>query len=100
MADMEHMRIGNAELAVFSLPAEPAVWPSTLSPSERAVVRGLLRNRSNREIARARGVSEATVHSQIRQVLAKMEVGSASELVSRLARVASAGTDSRRSTTA
>ena len=91
---MEWIRVGDIELGVFSVSLEPAAWPEALSRSERAVVRGLVRDRTHREIARMRGVSEATIHEQVRRVLAKMEVSSTSELVSLLARDRSIGTES------
>lgn len=88
---MERIGIGNAELGVFRIPLEPVGWPETLSRSEREVVRGLIRNHTHREVACIRGVSEATVHQQVRNVLTKIGVGSTAELVAHMARACSAG---------
>jgi len=43
-----------------------------LSPREREVLAGLARGRSNREIARALSVSEETVRSHVKSILAKV----------------------------
>jgi DNA-binding NarL/FixJ family response regulator len=83
---MQPLRVGDVELGVFSIPAEPRRWPADLGAGEREVARGLLRGRSHREIAAERGVAEATVDQQVSRVFAKLGVASGAELTRLLAR--------------
>ena len=77
--------IGEVELALLSVPIEPACWPDGLTESEKAVARRLIRGRSYRDIARERGVSEETVSAQVTSMMRKLHVDSAHRLVARLA---------------
>ncbi len=65
-----------------------------LTPSERAVLRGVLAGRRAREIAAERSTSEATVRTQIRSLLVKTGTSSIRELL--LALLASHPPDPRR----
>lgn len=49
---------------------------STLSPQERAVLRSLMAGRSVKDIAEERVVSDGTVRSQVKSILAKLHVNS------------------------
>jgi DNA-binding CsgD family transcriptional regulator len=64
---------------------EPRSWPAGLSRSEREVAKLLIRGYSYAEIASYRGVSRETVSAQIRGMLRKLGVDSASRLVAFLA---------------
>ncbi len=64
---------GTAALLVREVRDGPEVTPlGALSPREREVMAGLARGRSNREIARALAVSEETVKSHVKSILAKL----------------------------
>ena len=60
-----------------------AAAPARLTPAEAAVVELLCEGRTRAQIARARGVSENTVKSQIRQVFRKLDVDTRVALVRR-----------------
>jgi DNA-binding NarL/FixJ family response regulator len=60
-----------------------AVSTSRLTTAEAAVTEMLCEGRTRAQIARARGVSENTVKSQIRQIFRKLNVDSRVELVRR-----------------
>lgn len=51
-----------------------------LTPRERAIVRGITRGRSNREIAAELGISEQTVKNQLTVVFHKLHIKNRLEL--------------------
>lgn len=65
------------ELTHTAIPEE-----EPLTPREMAVLRHMVRGLSNKEIARALGVSENTVKTHVRHILAKLNVRSRVEAVS------------------
>lgn len=77
---------GAIELAVLSVPVEPASWPEELTDAERDVARRLICGRAYADIAEERGTSRHTVSSQISSMLDKLGVASTSELIALLAR--------------
>jgi DNA-binding NarL/FixJ family response regulator len=79
------LTVGELELRVVSLPSEPRKLPEALTPSERDVVRLLVRGMSYRQIAKARGVTEDTVSAQVSATMAKLAVESAHGIVAKLA---------------
>lgn len=85
-AEADPRLLADEAIRLISLPTEPGEWPRALSPSEREVARLLIRGRSHEEIARLRGVSGETVSAQVRAMLRKLGVDSASRLVAVLAR--------------
>lgn len=73
--------VGGQRLIVLSLPrGEPR---APLTASEREVYDEVVRGRTNREIALARGTAERTVANQVASVMRKLGVGSRAELVAR-----------------
>ncbi|MBX3231771.1 MAG: helix-turn-helix transcriptional regulator [Labilithrix sp.] len=78
---------GVDELVLFTWPGSRDSDPSgvTLSRAEREVLAGVVRGASNREIARARFVSERTVANQVASVLRKVGARSRYELIRRFA---------------
>ncbi|HEU0203234.1 MAG TPA: helix-turn-helix transcriptional regulator [Burkholderiaceae bacterium] len=66
-------------------PAPYRVRPEELSEFERGVARGLMYGRSNKEIARALGVSFYAVRDQVSKLLRRFGVRSRAELARRLA---------------
>jgi DNA-binding CsgD family transcriptional regulator len=70
----------------FALCSYEAIAPArvaALTPAERAVVAGVLDGKSNRDIARARGVSTRTVANQVASAFDKLGVRSRGELAAR-----------------
>jgi DNA-binding CsgD family transcriptional regulator len=67
------------------MPAYPTAAPEPLTSAEADVAARIVRGESRRTIAEARGVSIHTVDTQIRALLDKLGVHSASELVAVLA---------------
>jgi two-component system, NarL family, response regulator LiaR len=64
---------GTAALLVREVRDGAEVTPlGVLSPREREVMAGLARGRSNREIARALAVSEETIKTHVKSILAKL----------------------------
>jgi DNA-binding NarL/FixJ family response regulator len=55
-------------------------WPEGVTASEQAVARLIIDGLSNREIARRRGTSVATVSNQLRSLYAKLDIHSRAEL--------------------
>ena len=54
--------------------------PEKLTPVEKLVVRALLQGKTNRQIARERGVALSTVLNQLKAVFRKLRVASRWEL--------------------
>jgi len=78
------LKLRGQVLFVLSFPTQPAVWPASLTPAERAVAAGILEGLGNEEIAQTREVSTRTVANQVRRIFEKMKVASRSELVAAL----------------
>jgi DNA-binding CsgD family transcriptional regulator len=73
------------DLALLSFPlAAIELPPNALSPAEEEVALLVYAGASNKEIARARGVSPRTVGNQLESIYRKLGVGSRAELVLRL----------------
>ena len=53
-----------------------AAWPAGLTEREVGVLRQVARGRSNKEIARALFISEATVHSHVLNIYGKLGINS------------------------
>lgn len=58
----------------------PTMPHTQLTPRERAIVRGITRGRSNREIAAELGISEQTVKNQLTVVFHKLHIKNRLEL--------------------
>ena len=72
------------------LPSPPVEAPlraagaaSVLTPKERAILELLARNFSNKEVARALGVGEATIKWHLKNLFAKLDAGSRRQVVVR-----------------
>lgn len=79
------IRLEGIDLCGVSLPTEPPSWPACLTPAEIDIARRLIRGEPRDAIARARATSTNTVAAQIRIMLDKLGVGSASALVAEIA---------------
>ena len=77
--------IGDQDFAVVTVTGSPSDGLSSLSAAEIRVLAELIRGRTNREIADARGTSERTVTNQVSAVFKKLGVRSRSELALRFA---------------
>lgn len=64
-------------------PARAAGAASVLTPKERAILELLARNLSNKEVARALGVGEATIKWHLKNLFAKLDAGSRRQVVVR-----------------
>lgn len=73
---------GTTRLTVLSQDTT-AQWATRLTDAERGVVAEVLRGRTNREIAAARGRSVRTIVNQLASAFEKMNVRSRRELISR-----------------
>jgi DNA-binding NarL/FixJ family response regulator len=78
--EVHTFRVGDEQFALLSLPALPSARLDRLTAAERAVLKALLRGRSNLAIAQARRVSVRTIANQVASVFAKLGVRSRSEL--------------------
>ena len=58
------------------VPVEPASRLDALSPREQEILRGIALGQSNKEIARALGIAEATVKIHVQHILRKLDVSS------------------------
>jgi DNA-binding NarL/FixJ family response regulator len=63
-----------------AFPCRPLEVPGKLTPVEKLVVRALLQGKTNRQIARERGVALSTVLNQLKAVFRKLRVASRWEL--------------------
>ncbi len=79
------IRLDGIDLRGVSLPTEPPSWPACFTPAEIDIARRLIRGESRDTIARTRATSTNTVAAQIRTMLDKLGVGSASALVAEIA---------------
>ena len=79
--DASTFRIGRDEFVIFSFSSPRPKLPEGLSRAEREVVEGVLRGRTNDQIAKERGTSRFTVMNQLASVYRKLGVGSRWELV-------------------
>ena len=70
--------------------------PRTLTPRERDVLGELARGRSNREIARALGLSEKTVKTHVSNILAKLNLADRTQAALYAARTSAFSRDSWR----
>lgn len=77
-------RFAGREFLVVRLDGDAPPALAKVPPAEREVALGLLRGRSNAEIARARGTSSRTVAKQVASLFRRLGVGSRAELVSHL----------------
>lgn len=77
------LALAGESLIVVSLPFIELAVLDDLTPAEREVVAGIVRSRSNGEIARARGTSVRTLANQIAAVYRKLGIVSRAELVVR-----------------
>jgi|SRR5689334_22950594 DNA-binding NarL/FixJ family response regulator len=75
-----HFRAGASELVVasFALPAAPK---TRLSETERVLLAGILRGKSEPELARERARSLPTVRHQVESIYRKLGVHSRAELL-------------------
>jgi DNA-binding NarL/FixJ family response regulator len=73
-------RMGASELVVASFPA-PAVPSAKLTVTERRLLEGLLRGRSEPALAREAGRSLATIRHQVESIYRKLCVHSRAELL-------------------
>ncbi|WP_018911969.1 LuxR C-terminal-related transcriptional regulator [Thiomonas sp. FB-6] len=64
-------------------PMRAAGTASVLTPKERAILELLARNLSNKEVARALGVGEATIKWHLKNLFAKLDAGSRRQVVVR-----------------
>lgn len=88
-AQARHLQLDleGESIGVLSLPrVRNQAALARLSPSERAVVEGVIDGRTSAEIARSRGTSALTVANQVRSVFDKLGVGSRAQLVRVLTR--------------
>ena len=74
---------GSETMAILEFPLEGG-RSSPLTRAEHVILLELLRGRSNRTIAGARGVSERTVATQVADILRKLGVRSRADLAARL----------------
>src|SRR5215472_3796961 len=74
---------GSDTMAILDFPLEGG-RSSPLTRAEHVILVELLRGRSNSTIARARGVSERTVATQVAEILRKLGVRSRADLAARL----------------
>jgi DNA-binding NarL/FixJ family response regulator len=72
------------DFLVVNLAGDEPDLLATVPPAEREVALGVLRGRSNAEIARARGTSPRTIAKQVASLFRRLGVGSRAELVGRL----------------
>jgi DNA-binding CsgD family transcriptional regulator len=78
------LRLGTGQMVIFSYPVPELHLPRELTRSEREVVLGVLRGRTNRQIARDRSTAPRTVANLLARVFRKLGVGSRAELVAAL----------------
>lgn len=79
----ETILIDDEVLVMFEFPAEQSAW-NALTPAEREIAGSILRGLTAAQIAAARGVSTATVASQLQSIYRKVGVSSRAELVCKL----------------
>jgi DNA-binding CsgD family transcriptional regulator len=73
--------IEGRQYALFLLPLRRLEPPSCLTQAEREIVKGVLSERSNAEIARTRQTSKNTVANQLRAVYTKLGISGRSQLI-------------------
>jgi len=73
--------IDGRRYALFRLPLRRLEPPSCLTHAEREIVKGVLSERSNAEIARTRQTSKNTVANQLRAVYTKLGISGRSQLI-------------------
>jgi DNA-binding CsgD family transcriptional regulator len=76
---------------LFAVAIPPLEPPGELTDAERAVVRGVIEGRSNRQIAAARATSPRTVANQLQSAFRKLRVSGRAELLHLCARRVSSG---------
>jgi DNA-binding NarL/FixJ family response regulator len=62
----------------------PLTLPEVLTAREREVVQGLVDGQGEKQVAQRLGLSMQTVHAHVKNIYRKLQVGSRSELLSRL----------------
>ena len=72
------------DLALLSFPLPEPVCPEALTTAEQDIALAVYAGASNEDIARSRGVSDATVKNQLDRIYRKLGVSSRVELVLRL----------------
>lgn len=88
---IEAIEVGGETLVVFAFPDRRAP-PSSLTEAENAVVDLILQGFTTAQIAAARGVTRATISSQLQSIYRKLGVTSRAELACKL----DSATDQRR----
>jgi DNA-binding CsgD family transcriptional regulator len=73
--------LDGSEYVVFAFPVPELQPPPGLTAAEQEVVRGVLRDQSNIEIAAARGTSVRTVANQLQSIFRKLGISGRAELV-------------------
>lgn len=68
-------------LALLSVPLPEATLPDALTQAEADIALRVFEGASNRDIARARGVSDKTIANQLEVIFDKLQVSSRAELV-------------------
>ncbi|MGM0557070.1 MAG: helix-turn-helix domain-containing protein [Myxococcota bacterium] len=81
---MPRLELHGREYVVFSAPVPSLDDYARITESERDICQQILDGATDAQIADCRGTSTNTVSNQVRAILAKLDVGSRSELVARL----------------